>query len=89
MDMVKELKEYNIRPDVVDPWCSAEVVQSEYNLTLTQVPKTAHYDAIMLAVAHDEFEKMGYDSIRSLGKKDCVLYDLKEVLPKEYVDIRL
>jgi len=89
MDMVKELREYNIRPDVVDPWCSAERAQSEYNLTLTQVPKTAYYDAIMLAVAHDEFEKMGYDSIRSLGKKDCVLYDLKDVLPKENVDIRL
>lgn len=89
IDIITELHEYNINVDVVDPWCSVEEVKREYNLELLAEAKLEKYDAIILAVAHDEFKVMSTDSIRALGKVNHVLYDLKYVLPKNKVDIRL
>lgn len=89
VDIVSELKEYNINVDITDPWCSSEQAAHEYNLSLVEKPKTDHYDAIILAVAHNQFKLMGVDEIRKLGKAQHVLYDLKYILPKESVDMRL
>jgi UDP-N-acetyl-D-galactosamine dehydrogenase len=89
IEVVRELAEYNIRPDIVDPWCSAHTAKSQYNLTLNSELKSDHYDAILLAVPHKEFVEMGLDSIRALGRRNCVLYDLKGVLAKDGVDLRL
>jgi len=89
VDIVSELKEYNINVDIVDPWCSNDEAQHEYGLNLTTEYKENNYDAIILAVGHNEFKEMGADKIRGLGKVDHVLYDLKYVLPKQSVDMRL
>ncbi|EMN6201068.1 Vi polysaccharide biosynthesis UDP-N-acetylglucosamine C-6 dehydrogenase TviB [Vibrio vulnificus] len=89
VDIVAELKEYNINVDITDPWCSNEEAQHEYGLSLCDKPKTNHYDAIILAVAHNEFREMGAEAIRALGKETHVLYDLKYVLEKQNVDMRL
>lgn len=89
VDIVAELKEYNINVDIVDPWCSNDEAQHEYGLTLSQEPQQGDYDAIIMAVSHDEFKAMGVDKIRALGKPEHVLYDLKYVLDKESVDMRL
>ncbi|MEZ8700434.1 Vi polysaccharide biosynthesis UDP-N-acetylglucosamine C-6 dehydrogenase TviB [Vibrio cyclitrophicus] len=88
VDIVAELKEYNINVDIVDPWCSNEEAQHEYGLSLTQ-PKSNHYDAMIMAVGHNEFKEMGASEIHSLGKESHVLYDLKYVLDKSDVDMRL
>ena len=87
-DIVSELKEYNINVDITDPWCSSEEAQHEYGLSLTEAEK-GKYDAVILAVAHDEFKELGVENIRKLGKENHVLYDLKYVLPKKNVDMRL
>lgn len=89
VDIVSELKEYNINVDIVDPWCSNEEAQHEYGITLTAQPENNTYDAIVLAVGHDQFKQMGPEIIKALGKQQHILYDLKYVLPKESVDIRL
>jgi len=89
VDIVSELKEYNINVDITDPWCSTEEAEHEYGLSLNQSPKAGSYDAIILAVSHDEFKKLGAENIRKLGKKSHVLYDLKYLLPKDAVDMRL
>ncbi|WP_417699402.1 Vi polysaccharide biosynthesis UDP-N-acetylglucosamine C-6 dehydrogenase TviB [Pseudoalteromonas lipolytica] len=89
VDIVTELKEYNINVDIVDPWCSNEEAEHEYGLSLTAEHKQNHYDAIVLAVGHNEFKDMGAQQIRALGKEQHVLYDLKYVLPKQCVDMRL
>ena len=89
VEIVSELKEYNINVDIVDPWCSNEEAQDEYGLSLTTEHKQNNYDAIILAVGHNEFKEMGAEKIRAQGKAEHVLYDLKYVLPKESVDIRL
>lgn len=89
VDIISELKEYNINVDIVDPWCENSDAEHEYGLTLTKQAKKGHYDAIVLAVAHKEFKEMGHDAIRALGKPEHVLYDLKYVLDKKNVDMRL
>ena len=87
--IVEELNEYNINVDVVDPWCSRKEVQDEYGFLLCKDPKVNYYDAIILAVGHTEFGEMGAKEIRTLGKSNHVLYDLKYILDKVDVDMRL
>ncbi len=89
VDVVSELKEYNINVDVFDPWCSSEVAKREYGLNLSQHPKKGAYDAILLAVGHDEFKEMGAEAIKAFGKDTHVFYDLKYVFEKNVVDMRL
>lgn len=89
VDIVSELKDYNANVDIIDPWCASEEAEHEYGLTLTTQIKYGYYDAIIIAVAHNEFKAMGVDAIHSLGKEEHVLYDLKYVLNKQDVDMRL
>ena len=88
IDIVTELKEYNVNVDIVDPLCSSEEAEHEYGVSLIDA-KEGEYDAIILAVAHSEFKEMGVERIKALGKDNHVLYDLKCVLPKASVDMRL
>jgi UDP-N-acetyl-D-galactosamine dehydrogenase len=89
VDIVAELKDYNCEVDVYDPWVNVEEARNEYNITPIAQPKSEQYDAIVLAVAHKEFKNMGAVSIRALGKKKAVLYDLKYVLLAQESDLRL
>ena len=89
VDIVRELAEYNVRVEVYDPWVDPEQARQEYGLDLVAEPQPGSYDGILLAVAHDQFRAMGTATIRSLGRPEHVLYDLKYVLPREDVDLRL
>lgn len=89
VDIVRELAEYNINVDVYDPWVSKEEAQHEYNIVPVNLPEQDTYDAIVLAVAHDEFRSLGGPAIRSYGKAQHILYDLKYLLRREDSDIRL
>lgn len=89
VDIVSELKEYNINVDIVDPWCSNEEAEHEYGLSLCNIEKPDHYDGIIMAVSHDQFKTMGVQKVRSFGKANHVLYDLKYVFDKESIDMRL
>ncbi|MGM8909335.1 Vi polysaccharide biosynthesis UDP-N-acetylglucosamine C-6 dehydrogenase TviB [Psychrobacter sp. 1U1] len=89
IDIVHELKEYNIEVDIYDPWVDKEEAHREYGITPVNEPQAGHYDGIILAVAHSEFTDMGVSSIRELGKEKHVLYDLKYVFAKDETDIRL
>lgn len=89
VDIVAELAEYNMNVDVYDPWVSIEEAQHEYGITPVEMPQAGGYDAIVVAVAHNQFKVMGADKIRALGKPEHVLYDLKYILSRELTDIRL
>jgi len=89
VDVVKELQDYNIQVDVHDPWINAAESQHEYGITPVATPEKEAYDAILLAVGHNQFKAMGSQAIRGFGKPDHILYDLKYSLPKEEVDLRL
>ena len=89
VDIVAELQEYNCKVDIYDPWVSAEDAFEEYGISPIKQPEPGVYDAIVLAVAHNEFRAMGAQAIRALGRPVNVLYDLKYVLPSNAVDLRL
>jgi UDP-N-acetyl-D-glucosamine/UDP-N-acetyl-D-galactosamine dehydrogenase len=89
IDIVHELAEYDVQADVYDPWVSDDEAQQEYGITLVTVLAPASYDAIIIAVAHDQFKSMGTDALRALGKPEHVLFDLKYVLPAAASDLRL
>ncbi len=89
VDIIAELKDYNCEVDVYDPWVDIAEAQHEYDVTPIAAPKVGSYDAIILAVAHQQFKDMGASSIRALGKPDAILYDLKYVLAPQDSDLRL
>ncbi len=90
VDIIDEFKNYHAEVDVYDPWVDPDEAQQEYGLTIIKdQPPAAHYDAIILAVGHQQFREMGIDKIRTLGKEKSVLFDVKYVLPKDQVDARL
>ncbi len=88
-DVVDEFRSYHANVDVHDPWVSASEAEHEYGLSLVPSVEEGKYDAIVLAVAHRQFVEMGAARIRALGKPGCVLFDVKNVLPRESVDDRL
>jgi UDP-N-acetyl-D-glucosamine/UDP-N-acetyl-D-galactosamine dehydrogenase len=89
VDIVHELAEYDVQADVYDPWVSAEEAQHENGITPVTALVPASYDAIIIAVAHDQFKVMGAAALRALGKPEHVLFDLKYVLPAVSSDLRL
>jgi UDP-N-acetyl-D-galactosamine dehydrogenase len=89
IDMVRALRGYNTRVDVHDPWASAAEAEHEYGLTPVAQPEQAAYDAVIVAVGHQQFRELGPEGIRALGKPSSVIYDVKYVLPRDAVDGRL
>ncbi len=88
-DVINEFKSYHANVEVHDPWVDATEAEHEYELQLLPQLENGRYDAIILAVAHQQFIDMGVERIRALGKPGCVLFDVKQVLPREAVDDRL
>jgi UDP-N-acetyl-D-glucosamine/UDP-N-acetyl-D-galactosamine dehydrogenase len=89
VDVVAEFRSFHAEVDVHDPWVDGGEAKHEYGLDLVTELKAGSYDAIVLAVAHHQFVDMGGERIRALGKPGCVLFDVKQVLPREAVDDRL
>ena len=89
VDIVKELTDYNVQADVFDPWVDAAEAQHEYGIAPISKPQPGSYDAVVVAVAHDQFKSMGAEGMRLLGKPQHVLYDLKYVLSAHESDLRL
>ncbi|WP_306520469.1 Vi polysaccharide biosynthesis UDP-N-acetylglucosamine C-6 dehydrogenase TviB [Rheinheimera sp.] len=89
VDILSELTEYGMSADVYDPWIDPAEAQHEYQLTPVSTPEQGAYDAVILAVAHQQFKQLGAAGIRSFGKKSHVLYDLKYLLPQQDSDLRL
>jgi UDP-N-acetyl-D-galactosamine dehydrogenase len=85
IDIYNELLQFGLNVDVYDPFANLEEVSKEYNIKL--INKIAKYDAIILAVAHDQFLKLDFNGIKK--EKNSVLFDIKSILPKTEVDARL
>lgn len=87
IDIVRRLKEYNIKVHVHDPWANAEHAKSAYGIICENgESKDRTYDGILLAVAHEEFKNL---NLEKLCKPNTVLYDLKAFLPDNIVNARL
>ncbi len=89
VDIIDELSACNANVDVYDPWVSAEQAEHEFGLKLTTSLTDNIYDAVIVAVAHEQFAEMGVDTIRSLMRDQGILYDIKYLFPADQVDGRL
>lgn len=89
VDIVVELQDYNCTVDVFDPWVTVAAADHEYGITPLTRPEPDTYDGVILAVAHHQFKAMGVEAIRTLGKQNHVLYDLKYLFPADATDLRL
>ena len=88
-DLFNALKPEVHQVEIYDPTNDKDLVFAEYNISLTDSIKTQYYDSVILAVGHDEFADMGIDNIRSLCKKNHVLYDIAYIFESNQVDGRL
>ncbi len=87
VDIVRGLKTYDINVTVYDPWANSDEVAHEYGIeTISKLPEGKKYDAVVLAVAHNEFTGKDW---KQLVKEGGIIYDVKGCLDKDAVDARL
>jgi UDP-N-acetyl-D-galactosamine dehydrogenase len=86
IDIVNELKTYDVNVTIFDPWANPEEVMHEYGVVLQNILPKEKFDSAVMAVSHNKF--VGLD-IRSHLIINGVLFDVKSILPKEQVDSRL
>jgi UDP-N-acetyl-D-galactosamine dehydrogenase len=86
VDIIAELRTYNVDVDVHDPWVSPAQARHEYGIDPVAEPAAGAYDAVVIAVAHREFVALGADGVRGYGKPGAVLFDVKRSLPRTAVD---
>ena len=89
IDVLSELAEYNLQVDIFDPWIDAAEAEREYGIRPISEVERGTYDAVVLAVAHEQFKALGADGIRTFTRPSSVIYDLKYLLPADSVDLRL
>jgi UDP-N-acetyl-D-galactosamine dehydrogenase len=90
IDLVREFESFDAKVDVYDPWADIVEAKHEYGLDLLAGnPQAGSYDAIVVAVAHDQFKAMGIENLRRLGNDRVVVYDIKGMFAKDQVDGRL
>lgn len=85
-DIVKALSEYDLGLTIYDPWANPEIAKREYGIDITNTLPEKQFDAVILAVAHREFEGL---NVSELVKPQHVIYDVKGFLNRDIVDGRL
>ena len=90
IDVIRELNDYGCEVDVYDPWANAGEVMQEYGVPLLTERPNGDYkekcDAVVVAVAHDQFKEFNYAKFSKDGR---VIFDLKGILPEGVADERL
>ena len=88
IDIIQELKEFEVQVDVFDPWAEALEVQQEYGVNLISESNLdlKSYDGLILAVAHEKFRKM---IVAENIDSSTVVYDVKSFLPRSIITARL
>jgi len=90
IDLVHELQAFGTQVDLYDPHADSAEAQHEYGISLLgTLPEPGQYDALVVAVAHDEFKQLGIDGLRRLANGRAVIYDIKGLFGKDEVDGRL
>ncbi|WP_342641114.1 nucleotide sugar dehydrogenase [Rhodoligotrophos ferricapiens] len=89
VDILEELGDYGTTVDVHDPCVDPEDVERVLGIELTPEPRAGTYDAVVIAVAHDQFRKLGFSRIAQLGRENSVIYDIKSLFPGEPSCLRL
>ena len=88
IDIYNHLKKYNIDTDLYDNWVDHEIFKNDYGIEpINNLDKS--YNALIIAVAHDEYKQMHPNKFKTLIKKDGIILDVKSILPDKLSDIRL
>lgn len=89
IDIIRELEEFGIKVETCDPWADPAEVRKEYDIDLItpqQLANNAAYDAVILAVSHNDFLEFDYQKLKH---DKTIIYDVKGILPRDIVDERL
>lgn len=90
IDLIAHLKSYGMQVDIVDSWADPAEAAEEYRVTLaTTLPETENYEAVILAVAHEDIISIGSARLRNLLCPGGVLFDMKAAYDKQDSDLRL
>ncbi len=89
VNLYKELLNHNAIVDIYDPWASKDEVKKEYGIQLITSLNNKSYDAVIIAVSHNEFKKMSSSDISKITAENSIIFDLKKTLEKELVDCTL
>lgn len=86
VDIYHTLTDYNTNVTIYDPWANPAIAEREYGVTIQNQCPQGKYDAIILAVAHDQFKTLNIDTFK---KDTSVVYDVKAILQEGNYDKRL
>jgi UDP-N-acetyl-D-galactosamine dehydrogenase len=87
-DLIKEIKAYSAKVDIIDPHASHEEVAHEYGITMSDKPSD-NYDAVVVSVAHQDYISLDMDYFKSIMNDTPILFDLKAVYPKEVEGMKI
>ena len=87
--VISELKRMQCDLDFYDPWVNSQEIKKKYGVIPKSKLSKFYYDAVLIAVAHDKFKKVGIKAIKNLCKKKYIIYDLKNTFNSDKVNLRL
>ena len=87
--VITKLKEFECELDLKDPYVDREEIKKLYDIYPNSKPSQNTYDAVLIAVAHDEFKSIGLNNIKNLCKTNHVIFDLKNLYNSNQVDSKL
>ena len=87
--IITELKKFDCELDLQDPWVDKEILKKNYGINPNLQLGYNTYDAVLIAVAHNEFKKLGLAKIKNLCKKTHLIFDLKNIFNSNQVDFKL
>ena len=89
-DLIKILKEYELNIEIVDPWVNPKEASNFYGVNVKQkIPKNIKYDAVICAVAHQNFTKIKKSQWQNFVNQTGFIFDLKGIVPSEVNAIRI
>lgn len=87
IDIIYKLKEYEITPLVVDPYANEDEVEKEYEITMNKMSDIKDMDALVFAVAHDNFKELSVNDFIDMCKSDSrILFDIKGIFDKQELE---
>ena len=87
VDVLNELTAVGCSVDIYDPWVGSGETLPHF--PLIENPAPCAYEAVVVAVAHEQFRRASVEAVRNVVKPGGIIYDLKGVFPADQVDLRL
>jgi len=89
VDLINEIKSFRSKVDVYDPIANKNEIRKEFDIDLIDKPKVNTYELVVIAVGHQLFKNLGGKKIRTFCKKNGIIFDLKNTIPKSETDYSL